>query len=349
MTGIDPERLERRLRWAAEQLGLSPHASPEEVRAAWLRRLPEDDFVPSSESHWALAALLRRQQERGWETRADEAASVAAEERLRGEVEAFAAQFWDFSTDERRRRWEELAGRCAFAPALRTRLRLLKAGLDCSPLGNEVAEDAGVVKLAGHIQTLFVLRPGPRAHARQAILRRMRSDREKWKTAAPRLRHACPDFASLGDDLLDRICTTKAKTKKHAKRQPKPLPIKSVDPHPEQVSPPNVEKSRPARPRWLLLMLTPLLLVLLRLACSEKQSSTPTASDPPYRFNDTPSAPEDVGKKLQLELWKQAAEKGLLQNREFREELNKDLDEQQKEQQRERTSEKRDPPAGKSP
>ena len=48
------------LRWAAEQLGLEPDATPEEVRAAWLRLLPDEDFVPLSEWHWSLAAMLRR-------------------------------------------------------------------------------------------------------------------------------------------------------------------------------------------------------------------------------------------------------------------------------------------------
>src|SRR5215472_17203152 len=95
MTGIDPERLERRLRWAAEQLELSPDASPEDVRAAWLRRLPEEDFVPRAELQSALASLLRRRPEGNWEARADEAASLAEEESLREEVETFAGQFWD--------------------------------------------------------------------------------------------------------------------------------------------------------------------------------------------------------------------------------------------------------------
>lgn len=203
MTGIDPERLERRLRWAAEQLELSPDASLDEVRAAWLRRLPAEDFVPSSELRWALTALLRRSSEGGAEARADEAAAVAEEERLRGEVEAFAEQFWEVPSEERRRRWEELRGRCAFAPALRARLHLLEAGLDCVATVDEAREEARVVTLANHIREWFILRPGPRARVQQDLLQAIQEDRKAWKAAARRLRRVCPKLAALGNDLLD--------------------------------------------------------------------------------------------------------------------------------------------------
>ncbi len=160
MTGIDPERQERRLRWAAEQLALSPSAAPEKVRAVWLRSLPDEDFVPPSELRWALEALLRRQPEGGWEARADEAASVAEEERLRGEVEVFAEQFWDLPSDERRGHWQELMDSCAFAPVLLARLRPLEAGLAIDP--REPNEEMGAVELAKYVRELFVLRPEPR-------------------------------------------------------------------------------------------------------------------------------------------------------------------------------------------
>lgn len=344
MTGIDPERLERRLRWAAEQLGLSPHASSEEARAAWLRRLPEDDFVPSSESRWALAALLRRPQDGGWEARADEAAFVAEEERLRDEVETFATQFWDIPVGERRRRWEELRDRCAFAPALRARLRLLEPGLAVE--ARIASEDERVIHLANHVREIFVLRPGLRARARQEILHGMRKNRQKWKAAAQNLRHACPEFASLGDDLLDRLRAAKAKTKKTSKGASKPRPVDSLDPPQPHVSRPRAAKSRQSRPRWLLMLLAPLLLVLLRLACSEKDSPD---SNPRFRFNDPIFAPEDLEQKLRLELWKQAAEQGLLQNEEFRKELNKSLDERMKDQPRNRNGDKQNSPSEKSP
>jgi hypothetical protein len=205
MTGIDPDRLERRLRWAAEQLGLSPHASLEAVRAAWLRRLPAEEFVPSSELSWALAALLRRQSEGGWEARADEAAAVAEEERLRSEVEAFAAGFWDLPPDGRRSGWRELLDRAKFTPALRERLRLLELGLGCVPFVDETKEDTRVIELAYLVRDLFVLRPRPSARAQQDVLERVWGDRRKWRKAGQRLRRGYPKLASLGKGLLVKM------------------------------------------------------------------------------------------------------------------------------------------------
>lgn len=223
MTGIDPERLERRQRWAAEQLGLRPDASLDEVRAAWLRRLPAEEFVPSSELRWALAALLRRPSEGGWEARADEAASATEADRLRGEVEAFAEQFWDYPGEERRRRWEELSEHCAFAPSLRARLRLLEVGLEDVPIPNKGEEENHTIELASHLRELFVLRPRSRTCARHALLLLMEADKEQWIHAVGRLRHAYPKLAALGNDLLDKI-TTAAPMPKSLPKKPPPQP-----------------------------------------------------------------------------------------------------------------------------
>lgn len=261
MTGTDPELRQRRLRWAAEQLGLKPDASLDEVRAAWLRRLPAEDFVPSSELRWALTALLRRQNEGGWEARADEAAAVAEEERLRSEVEAFTEQFWDISVSERRRRWEQLRDRCAFAPALRARLRLLEAGLDDVSIPDKAGERTRTVELAGHLRDLFALRPGVRARARQSLLLDMEGDREEWKHAAHRLRYAYPKLAALGNDLLDKIIA--------AVPIPKSLPKK---PPPQ----PTAAKSELASPLRYLWILVSIAVGLFRAACIDRPSSPPT-------------------------------------------------------------------------
>jgi hypothetical protein len=193
MTAIDPKRLQRRLQWSAEHLHLSPQATSEEVRSAWLRLLPMEDFVPSSESRWALASLLRRQWQGGWESRADEATCALEEERLRGKVEGFAKQFWDLPAPERRRCWEELRDRCAFAPTLRARLRLLEPGLAVDP--RVTKEDDRVTELARHVRELFILRLGRCAQARQDIFRRMKGEKKAWKAAARQLRRTAPNLA----------------------------------------------------------------------------------------------------------------------------------------------------------
>jgi hypothetical protein len=270
MTGIDPKQLERRLRWAVEYLELGPQASAEEVRALWLRRLPADDFVPSSEAHWALAALLSRKTEGGWEARADEAAAAAEAERLRDEVEAFAQQFWEFPPEERRRRWEGLATRCAFEPALRARLNLLKPGLavdSARPPGG----DAWMVLLARDIREQFVLRPGPRAAARRILLSRIQNDRP-WRVAALRLRQSYPILAALGNDLLDRLLT----------ETPQPVPREFADHRRQQARQPATANTGESQPPWRIMwFLVVIAVTILRFAMKDNSSSAP----PTYRFS----------------------------------------------------------------
>ncbi|HEY7424971.1 MAG TPA: hypothetical protein VH682_12140 [Gemmataceae bacterium] len=328
MTGIDPDRLERRLRWAAEQLGLSPSASPAEVRAAWLKRLPEEDFVPSCELSWALAAMLRRQPESGWETRADEAAFAAEEEQLRGEVEAFAEQFWDVPVGERRRRWEELTDRCPFAPTLRARLRLLESGLAVDP--RAPSEDAQVIELANHVRELFILRPGPRARARQDIFRRMEGDREKWKTAARRLRYACPPLASLGADLLNKIETAMPTPKRLPKRPPSPQRAEA--------------NTGQGVPRWVLMIIIWVVLGFFRgLACNDRRSSISTERFPIKSFQP------EKDKTVPPDIWDRVFKKQQIQDEKLKEELKKNLDKNMKNWESGKNGERRGKPDGKSP
>ena len=308
MTGIDPDEPARRLRWAAEQLGLSPHASADEVRAAWLRRLPADDFVPSSESRWALEALLRRQTEGGWEARADEAASRWEGEQLRGEVEAFAIGFWELPADERRRRWQMLADRCAFAPALRVRLLRLEAGLDIDL--REPADKAKVSELAGHVRELFVLRPGPRARARRALLHRMRDNWNEWRIASQRLRHGYPALAALGNDLLDKQRSAKP-TPQHPRV--KPLP---------QVAEANNKQLTPLMWIWIILIVG---LFFFRILNGVQKLSMPPPSSSQF-----PSKPfEPYGdKKIPPTDWDRVLDKKNIRDKKLREEVKKILTEQ---------------------
>lgn len=325
MTGIDPERRERRLRWAAEQLGLNPHASAEEIRAAMLQRLPDEDFVPLSEDRGALAALLRRPAEGGWEARADQEAYWWEQVQLRGEVEAFAQQFWDVPAEERRRRWEALADRCAFAPALRARLRLLEVGLDCDAHLNEAEVDSRVIELANHVRELFVLRPGSRARTRQAILRRMtgspKNECKEWKAAARRLRRAHPKFASLANDLLDKVEKATAKSKRVRKKLPAMTTARNTGGNSS---------------RWPMWVTIGIVVGIVR-ACS-------TISNPP-----TP--PQSTTFQLP-ERWKDTLEKQKIDNEKWKEDAKRiidKLDKQKERQGQERDKNKSDKLGGKSP
>ena len=312
MTGIDPERLDRRLRWAAEQLGLSPNASLDEVRAAWLRRLPEEDFVPSSELRWALAALLRRPSEGRWEARADELAAGAEEQRLRGEVEAFAELFWEFLPKERRRCWQELMERCAFAPALRARLHLLEAGLNCVSVINETNEYPRVVELAGYVRALFVLRPGPRARARHEIHCRMECERKAWRSDAQYLRLTRPSLASLGNDLLDKIAT--------GPPIPKQLPQKP----PPQPAEAKAVKTGGYGCIWVIIFV--IASTIRVLTSDNKPSSRP---DLPTRIPYESSQPEK-DKKARPDMLDRLFDQQQIQDEKVREDLRRKIDEQSK-------------------
>lgn len=280
MTGIDRERLERRLRWAAEQLGLNPQATPKEVRAAWLRRLPEKEFVPPTEARWALELLLDPRAEGYWQARAEEAATAAEGEQLRAEVKTFAHRFWDLSIEERRRTWQELYDRCSFARPLQARLRLLEAGLTVDTQVTHA--NARVVELAEHVRELFVLRPGPRARTRQDLLRGMLDKRKEWKAASRRLRRANPKLAALGDDLLRRIKTA----------LPKRKPIHTL-------------------PRWVYVCIVMAAVGFLGGFLKEAKRPTPPA---PKEFKLDPSINEKAWKHLQQRLdeikGKQGAKQG---------------------------------------
>jgi hypothetical protein len=318
MTGIDPEALERCLRWAAEQLEVSANASAEEVRAAWLRRLPADDFVPSSEARYALHTLLHPQAEDGWRTKAQEAADEQDEERLRGEVEAFAVQFWEVPLGERRQRWQSLAERCAFAPALRARLRQLEAGLDVN--ARDLSEDARVVELAEHVSELFVLRPGPRARARQAFLRRTRANREEWRTAARRLCCVSPKLAALGKDLLNKI--------KNARKP--------------------VNAGRQA-PRGLLALVALIAIVFL-VTFIRINNRSRTASDPSFTPDSKENSPFlENHKKISPDVWKNLSKGRPIQDENLKKIMKKIYDDQQMKEDREKQGDHKVKVDGKNP
>src|SRR5437870_4373578 len=108
-TGTRPEPAGQMLReWAADQLDLDAAARPEEVRAQFLRRLPDEDFLPPLA--WQEAAALLDGLPAPATPPEDAVAEMA--ESLREEVESFAGQFFALRPDERRARWQTLAERC---------------------------------------------------------------------------------------------------------------------------------------------------------------------------------------------------------------------------------------------
>jgi len=189
--------------WAAAQLELKPDATPQQVRAALLRQLPEDDSMLPYRCQQAALFLLRP---------ADGAerilcqgqASYDEEDRLRLEIDAFAAEFFKLAIPERRRRWQALRGHCAFSAPLIARLEGLEKGLD---VALEKVSGADLRELAERVCDLFVLRPAARAVQRQEVLHEMGTEHARWQGAARELQIQAPAVAGLAKTLLEEIAT----------------------------------------------------------------------------------------------------------------------------------------------
>jgi hypothetical protein len=199
MTGSPPEPEGR----ADELLGVAAGAGPAEVRAAFLRRLEEADFVPPPVWLRAYESLGGRRlpAEEGREGGQER---LAAEERLREEVEELALQFFTWAAPERRRRWQALVARCAPYPPLAARARALGAGLLLDPLAVP-DHDPLVKELAGYVGELFVLRPAARAARRQELLARMKGEIARWEAAARSLKKQHAALADLEPELVRRL------------------------------------------------------------------------------------------------------------------------------------------------
>ena len=118
-----------RLLWAREVLEIPADAKPEHVRRLLLRGLSEADFVPSAERQQAIETLLGRKSRTAGAGCEEDTFLRALEGRLRGDVERFAAKFFDLPVPERRVRYARLVAACGFSPLLRVRLRGLEPGL----------------------------------------------------------------------------------------------------------------------------------------------------------------------------------------------------------------------------
>jgi hypothetical protein len=199
-TGTGPEPPEASRRWAAEQLGVGPDASPREARAAFLRLLLRTNFVPPVRCCRAWRLLS----DPAGAAPPDPDALLDEEGRLRQEVEGFAGQFWGLTPEERRQRWQGLSARCAGLPALRAGLGQLEAGLAVGPV-DPTRDGEPVAELAGAVRELFVLRPADRASARQELLLRLRRDLPTWQAAARRLRKRHPEIDALAPGLLTAV------------------------------------------------------------------------------------------------------------------------------------------------
>jgi hypothetical protein len=207
--------------WAARQVGLSPDAPPDEVRGALLREVTRDGFAPPPERHAAWQALCTPPGTPPPEV------LLAAEARLRGEVDDFAAEFFATPVAARQQRWQELSARCAPSPPLAARLAALQPALGLDLCLDEIGNPRAA-QLASHVAGLFVLAPAARATQRQAVLRSMLSDIAGWEEIAQQVQAVAPAVAALEPTLLSSILGRRTQqqrlTRARAGREPPTRP-----------------------------------------------------------------------------------------------------------------------------
>jgi hypothetical protein len=178
---------------AADALGVPPDAPPEAARAAFLRRLAADRWVPPE----AAVAAVNRLAGAALPLTADAADEDAAP--FRAEVEAFAAGYWDLPPADRRAKWDDLSARCPDGPDA-ARLGQLEPGLDVAVVAHD---DRLVDEIAGVVRELFVLPPRDRAVRRAGWLAENAGRFPLLAAVARRLDLARSEVAELDPRLFE--------------------------------------------------------------------------------------------------------------------------------------------------
>src|SRR5262245_23731396 len=203
-------------RWAAETLGVAGDDAAV-ARGAFLRRLPAAGFVPPTGWRTAVTALTGTLAGSEGGVRTDASQFDGTAERLREEVESFAARFWSLGPPDRRGEWQLLRERCRDCPALAARLRRFKAGLDVA--ADEGADSNGrVPALARELQELFVLWPTQAGSRRRAFLRRPPPPASEWEAAASAIRDEMPAVAALDKALIRELAPWRSARRERVRR-----------------------------------------------------------------------------------------------------------------------------------
>ena len=200
--------------WAAAVLELPRDATPNQVRVALLRCLPDEDFVLPYRNHQAALFLLRPQDGGECALRQGQAA-YDEEDRLRIEVEAFAAEFFRLAVPERRQRWHALRSRTTFCPPLHMRVASLENGLD---IELESVSTKETRELAGRLAEMFVVLPAARAVRRRALLREAAASAAQWQAAARQIRKQAPAVAALAPHLVEELASCEQRARQQQQR-----------------------------------------------------------------------------------------------------------------------------------
>jgi hypothetical protein len=170
-----------------------------------IERLESEEFFPSPSLQYAFETLsIGPDRLRGMAL--DPSAGdyfVMAEAMLSEEIETFAREFFAIQPAVRAERWRTLAEQAADFPALASRMRRLRVGLEAAAPPAD-AEPA-LKSLAEHVLELFTLPPHERARRRQFPSERFQPYVGRWPAAAARLRREFPKLAALEPQWIDRL------------------------------------------------------------------------------------------------------------------------------------------------
>jgi len=172
---------------AAEVLNVPATAEAGDVRAAFLKRLEADGFVPPEDATWAARTLGESRLLLGVDSQSEAAAAE------RDAVERFAKEYWSLVPASRLARYRELLKALSDAVAM-WRLRSLEAGLevDASPHENPLVEE-----VAAAIRAMYVMTPRNCSIERCRWLEAVADRRADLRDAARRLRMDDPKLGRL--------------------------------------------------------------------------------------------------------------------------------------------------------
>lgn len=250
--------------WARKQLNVNPDAGPAATRAAFLRLVASQNFLPSLSAHEAFEVLCKGSDA----ARPSAAAMVRADSEadLRAEVETFADRFFLFAPPERRERWAELLQRCEWVLPLAVRLQSLRVGLDTHVV--PPADDPDAAELVERACELFVMRAPARAQRRREFLEEMAGEPSRWVAAARRLRGARSDIiAALAPEFLDSLLGQPLLDRKVVRQLKKKVPKNQN----------SIESSGSG---WLVFLVVVLLAGAASRQCDTGKSRTPPQFQP---------------------------------------------------------------------
>ena len=159
--------------WSTGRLGVGSDAPAQELQAAILARLEDDELAPAGQENAAIRLGLAKLQSSDPPPRVLREFARAQRQVLAEEVEEFARQYWSLAPGNRQHKHAQLWTAAASAPLIRLRLDSLRDGLRAIAV---TPVDANPIdELAVKVQDCYVLPALARAVRRHELAESIRS------------------------------------------------------------------------------------------------------------------------------------------------------------------------------